>query len=362
MMRKILSLVLIVYPLCPARSVPTDTKTDSEVESILRDCVEKEKRSPGIIVGIIEGGHSRIISWGRRSASGGSLDGDTVFEIGSISKTFTAILFQAMVDRGELGLDDPAQKYLPETVKMPSRNGKLVTLRQLATHTSGLPRLPSNMNPKYPQNPYADYTVEQLYAFLSNCKLARDPGAQYEYSNLGMGLLGHILALKAGTNYEGLLLKEICGPLKMDSTHINLTPKLKERLATGHDHAAVVKNWDIPTLAGAGGIRSTMNDMLKYISANMGTADVPLSLAKAMDETHAIQTAAGSPEMSIGLAWHVRKKFGSEIVWHNGGTGGYHSFAGFDKSKKLGVVVLSNSSSDIDDIGWHLLNPEYKLK
>jgi len=359
MMRKKFWLALIICSLSPAHGVAADTKPDTEVETILRDCVETEKRSPGIIVGIIEGGHNRIVAWGKPSERGGTLNGDTVFEIGSISKTFTATLLQEMVDRGEVALDDPAQKCLPETVKMPSRNGKVITLRQLATHTSGLPRLPSNMKPKDPENPYADYTVAQLYAFLTNCTLAGDPGARYEYSNLGMGLLGHILALKAGTNYEALLVKEICGPLKMDSTCITLTPKLTERLATGHNQGVAVKNWDIPTLAGAGAIRSTMNDMLKYIAANMGLTDAPL--AKVMDKTHVIQNTAGSSEMSIGLAWHVRKKFGSEIVWHNGGTGGYHSFAGFEKSKGRGVVVLSNSATDIDDIGWHLLNPEYML-
>jgi CubicO group peptidase (beta-lactamase class C family) len=198
-----------------------------------------------------------------------------------------------------------------------------------------------------------------MYDFLGNCALSREPGEKYEYSNLGMGLAGHILSLKAGTNYEELVVNQICEPLKMKSTRITLDKEMGERLARGHVGSVVVKNWDLSALVGAGALRSTANDMLKYVEANMSPANSPLG--QAMQKTHLAQNSAGSSEMSIGLAWHVRKKFGSEIVWHNGGTGGYHSFCGFDKLKKRGVVLLANSTENIDDIGWHLLNPEYKL-
>jgi CubicO group peptidase (beta-lactamase class C family) len=175
-----------------------------------------------------------------------------------------------------------------------------------------------------------------------------------------VGLLGHILALKAGTNYEALVLREICRPLKMDSTRITLTPGLKARLALGHNGAGVpVENWDIPTLAGAGALRSTASDLLRYLAANMGLSAVPL--AQTMAKAQVIRAPAGSTETSIALAWHVTRRFGSEIVWHNGGTGGYHSFVGFDRTNRQGVVVLANSSNDVDDIGRHLLNPSYKL-
>ena len=333
--------------------------TDSEIQRVLRECVEQDKRATGIIVGWVDGSGSRIVGYGTRDGKT-AVDGDTVFEIGSVTKTFTATLLELMIERGELTLDAPAQQYLPATVKMPARGGQQITLRHLVTHTSGLPRLPSNLKPEDPANPYADYTVDQLYSFLNACTLKRDIGARYEYSNLGVGLLGHILSLKAGTNYEALVVREICRPLQMDSTRIQLAPQLKARLAVGHNQAGVpVENWDIPTLAGAGALRSTARDMMKYLAANMGTHPTPL--ATAMANAQVIQGPAGSPEMSIALAWHVRKKFGSEIVWHNGGTGGYHSFIGFDRTNRQGVVVLSNSASDIDDIGWHLLNPEFKL-
>src|SRR5208283_4407870 len=119
-----------------------------------------------------------------------ALDGDTVFEIGSITKVFTALLLADMAQRGEVALTDPVSKYLPKGVKMPGRNGHAIMLQDLATHTSGLPRLPSNMKPKDFMNPYADYTPELLYQFLSSYELPRDPGSKWEYSNLGAGLLG----------------------------------------------------------------------------------------------------------------------------------------------------------------------------
>ncbi len=363
-MNKPFILVLGVVLLFSRERVSAQEKelTDSEIRQILQDCVDKQKRAPGIVVGFIGEQAGRIISYGKPSRdSTQEVNGNTVFEIGSVTKVFTALLLEKMIERGELKLDDPAGQFLPASVKLPSRNGQPITLRHLATHTSALPRLPDNLKPRDPDNPYADYTVEQLYAFLTKCKLDRDIGAKYEYSNLGMGLLGHILALKAGTNYEGLVLKEICEPLKMASTRITLPPELKARLATGHNTAGVpVKNWDLPTLAGAGALHSTVNDMLKFVAANLGGNDSPLSAV--MEKTHVPQHNAGLPDTEVALAWHVRKKFGSEIVWHNGGTGGYHSFVGFDKQKRQGVVVLCNAGGDIDDIGWHLLNPRFKLK
>ena len=339
------------------RAAPTPA--DSDIQTILRDCVDKDKRTPGIVVGWLDANGGRTVSYGTRDGKA-LVDGNTVFEIGSATKTFTATLLELMVERGEVALVDPVQKFLPSSVTMPTRGGKQITLRDLATHTSALPRLPSNMSPKDPENPYADYTVDQLYEFLNGCKLTRDIGAKYEYSNLGVGLLGHILALKAGTNYEALVLREICRPLKMESTRITLTPELRGRLAVGHNEAgAPVKNWDIPTLAGAGALRSSANDLLKYLSANMGLSQVPL--AQTMAKTQVIQAPTGSAETSIALAWHVTRRFGSEVIWHNGGTGGYHSFIGFDRTNRQGVVVLSNSSADIDDVGRHLLNPSYKV-
>ena len=332
------------------------------IKQILDERIEKEKRSTGMVVGIIDEHGTNIVACGKMGLnSPTAVDGDTVFEIGSVSKVFTSLLLADMVQKSEVKLDDPIAKYLPASVKVPGRNGRQITLVDLATHTSGLPRMPDNLEPSDNDDPYADYSVRQMYDFLSNYTLQRDIGAKYEYSNFGGGLLGHILALRAGTNYEALMQERICRPLGMTSTGVALSPVMKSRLAQGHNaNGRAVPNWNLPTLAGAGGIRSTANDMLKLAAASLGLSKTPLAPAIALAETP--RHEAGSPTTQIGLAWHVTKRFGSELTWHNGATGGYHSYIGLNKQKKRAVVVLANSSSSIDDIGQHLLELQYALR
>ena len=359
---KPLVLLLIVVCVFAAQPFPVRADvTDDEIKGILQDRIERAKRSVGIVVGVVDEKGARVISFGKPSVDGKqALDGNSIFEIGSVTKVFTATLLADMVERGEVSLNDPISKYLPRTVKTPTRDGKEITLLDLTTQTSGLPRLPTNFAPKNPANPYADYTVDQLYAFLSSYTLTRGIGEKYEYSNLGVGLLGHILALRAGMDYETLVRKRICEPLKMGDTKISLTPEMQTRLVTGHNPALKpVANWDLPTLAGAGALRSSVNDMLKFVAANIGLTKSPLLAA--MQRAHQSQRETGQADLTIALNWHILKKFDSEIIWHNGGTGGYHSFIGFDKKNRRGVVVLSNSANDIDDIGRHLLVSQYPL-
>jgi D-alanyl-D-alanine-carboxypeptidase/D-alanyl-D-alanine-endopeptidase len=334
-------------------------KSEADIIALLDKCVAQQKRAPGIVVGIISDKGAKVFAKGAcENGHAAPVDGDTVFEIGSVTKVFTALLLQEMVDSGEVTLDDPINKYLPPTVKTPSRNGREITLVDLATQTSGLPRMPDNFNPKDPNNPYADYTVGQLYDFLSRYQLKRDIGGQYEYSNLGAGLLGHVLALRAGTNYEALVTRRICDPLRMNSTRITLTPELKSRLAPGHDAGgSTVENWDLGTLAGAGGLRSTVNDMLKFLAANIGLTST--SLSNAMLAAQQPHHAIGSGRQ-IGLIWQIQKDSGT--VWHNGGTGGYHSYIGFTKDRRRAVVVLANSANDIDDLGQCVLGDRSDVK
>ncbi|MFA7004981.1 MAG: serine hydrolase [Verrucomicrobiia bacterium] len=335
--------------------------TDSEIKAILRERIEVAKKGIGMVVGLVDERGTRVVSYGRfERGSGRDVDGNSVFEIGSATKVFTTVLLQDMVERGKMKLDDPVAKYLPKSVHIPTRGAKEVTLLDLATHTSALPRMPDNFKPKDPHNPYADFTVAQLYACLSGCTLKRDIGAKYEYSNLGMGLLGHVLALKAGKSYEALVVEQICRPLKMDNTRIKLDAKLKVRLAPGHTETLEPQaNWDLPTLAGAGALRSTINDLLRFLSANLGLTKS--SLTPTLRKSHAIRFRGAAPDLDIALGWHVAHKFGSDIIWHNGQTGGYHSFIGFDPNKRRGVVILSNSANSIDDIALHLLESQYKL-
>lgn len=339
---------------------------DAEIRKILVDRIDKQHQSVGIVVGVIEPAGRRVISYGSLTQGDKRpLDGDTVFEIGSVTKVFTSLLLADMVQRGEVALTDPVAKYLPPEVKMPQRGGREITLQDLANHTSGLPRLPSNLASKDATNPYADYSVEQLYQFLSSYQLTRDIGSKYEYSNLGGGLLGHVLARRAGMSYEELVQTRICGPLGMKSTAITLSADLKSRLAVGHDpELKPVPNWDLPTLAGAGALRSTANDLLTFLAANLGYTKSPI--APAMAAMLTVRRPTGVQGLEIGLGWHILTRDGNEIVWHNGGTGGYRTFVAYDLKRRVGVAVLSNTETTVgvDDIGQHLLNtsaPLYQL-
>lgn len=336
---------------------------DAAIRSILRDRIDVQKQGVGIVAGVIDSSGKRIVPYGSMLAGEKRpVDGDTVFEIGSVTKVFTALLLADMVARGEVELTDPVSKYLPSSVKVPQRGGKSITLEHLATHTSGLPRLPSNLMPADPSNPYADYSADRLYEFLSGYELTRDIGAKYEYSNLGAGLLGHALALRAKSDYGTLVRTRILEPLGMKSTSIALSDEMKSRLATGHDaNLKRAANWDLTTLAGAGALRSTVNDMLIFVGAAAGLGESPL--AAAMKSMLAARRATDSPGLDIALGWHILKANGRESVWHNGGTGGYRSFVGFDPELRTGVVVLSNTSTaaGVDDIGRHLLDPRAPL-
>jgi serine-type D-Ala-D-Ala carboxypeptidase/endopeptidase len=347
-----------------ARS-PTNSvfPTDVQIRDFLVERIDKQHQSVGIVVGIVDSTGRATISYGKFDAGDNrAVEGETIFEIGSVTKVFTSLILADMVQRGEVALTDPVAKYLPAGMKMPERNGRQITLEDLATHTSGLPRLPSNQSPDDAANPYADYSVERLYQFLSGYQLTRDIGSQYEYSNLGGGLLGHVLARRAGMDYEKLVCSRICEPLGMRSTSITLPDDMKARLAVGHDATMQrVPCWDLPTLAGAGALRSTANDMLTFVAANLGYVKTPL--APAMAAMLAVPRPTGVLGLGVGLAWHILTRDGHEIVRHNGGTGGFRSFVGFERSTGMGVVVLSNAKTPagVDDIGQHLLNANAPL-
>ncbi|MBI3681688.1 MAG: serine hydrolase [Acidobacteria bacterium] len=341
-------------------TLPLFAIDDAAIRQLMANRVGTARKAMGIAVGVLDEKGARILVEGRtRVENGRPPDGDTVFEIGSISKAFTSILLADMVERGEVSLDDAVAKFLPKSVSMPAREGRQITLLDLSTQTSGLPRMPNNFKPADPANPYADYTVEQMYQFVSGYTLTRDVGSKYEYSNLGAGLLGHALALRAGKSYEAIVTERILKPLGMSSTSVTLSEGQKSRLATGHNSALEpVKNWDVPTLAGAGALRSTANDMLRLLAASLALIDTPLK--KALARAQQDQRPTGQPDLEMAMGWHVFKRFGTRIVWHNGGTGGYRAFAGFAPEKKSAVVVLCNTFLDIDDIGLTALEPQYK--
>lgn len=333
-------------------------KISQEVKDHIKARIEKGI-NVGIVVGYIDGDMVEFYSYGKTTLTNGTdVDENSVFEIGSISKVFTCIMLADNVLQGEMSLSDPMSKYLPEQVKVPSRNGKVITLKDLATHSSGLPRLPDNMSPSNPNNPYADYTIEQAYSFLSGHELTRDIGETFEYSNYGMGMLGHILELQSGLTYEDLMIEKIANVFDMDDTRIEFTKSMKEHLAKGHSNGQEVENWDLPALVGAGGIRSTASDMINFIKANVSEPNTPIT--KAMKMSHQAAYTNEGQNFEMGLGWHYA--IDKSVIWHNGGTGGYRSFAGFIKGTTKGVVVLTNSTESIDDIGLKLLDDTRQLE
>jgi len=332
------------------------------IHAFLQQRIEAEKSDVGVVVGIVDEQGSSVISCGKLdNGTDQEVTGDTLFEIGSITKTFTALLLQGMIERGEMNLNDPVGTYLPKSVKMPEHKGKQITLLHLVTHTSGLPRNPDNPATKREEHPLENYTDEMLNEFLSSYQLTRNPGARFEYSNLGMGLLGNTIALKAGKRYESLLTDRICQSLKMNSTAITLNPELKSRFAAGHNEFGYgVPSCDFQSLMGCGAIRSTANDLLRYLSANLGLTRS--SLTPLMQKTHVVHFQSMFRPSSIGLAWFIAgEPKGKNIIWHSGATPGFCTFAGFDKSQHRGVVVLSSScDANIFLIGMLLLKSEWQ--
>ncbi|MEP5611724.1 MAG: serine hydrolase [Cyclobacteriaceae bacterium] len=348
-----LLVVLLLFSNCQQ----VGTLPANVVESIEKR-IENEL-NPSVAIAIVDESGTRFYNFGKVRANGEDVDEHTIYEIGSISKVFTSILLSQKVIKGSVSLDDPINQFLPEDVVVPILGSNQITLGNLSDHTSGLPRMPQNLLPANPNNPYADYSVDQMYSFISTYNPIREVGAEYEYSNLAQGLLGHLLALNEGVSYEKLMIDNIASPLEMNETKIVLDQTMSENLAIGHSGGMEAENWDLPTLAGAGAIRSSTSDMITFISANMGLNESPL--LPSMELSHTIRhSKAGT--MRVGLAWHIKKGAKGDVIWHNGGTGGYRAFAGFVKETGKGVVVLTNSAESVDDIGMHLLDPETELK
>lgn len=339
--------------------------TDAEIRKILVNRIDVERRSVGIVVGIITPQGRRILTYGKRNQGDPRpLTGDTIFEIGSVTKIFTSLLLADMVQRGEVALTDPVAKYLPRGVKTPDWRGHQITLVDLATQTSGLPFFPTNLDAIEDPPSVARYTFDQLYAFLSGYELLRDVGVRWEYSNVGVGLLGHALSRRAGTSYEELVRNRITGPLGMKSTGIALSRSMKARFATGHDgKLQPAPDLQMPVLAGAGALRSSANDLLTFLGAFLG--DKKSSLAPAMAAM--LETRRLGDEMldflgaEQALGWWVLGKGNNQVMGHGGDTPGFSSSVAYSPGMRTGVVVLSNTANSGDDLAMHLLRPSFPL-
>ena len=315
---------------------------------ILKNMGNKSKGGVSIVLGVITPNGTSVSGYGNISkANTTKVNGNAIFDIASITKTFTTSLLADAVKSGLVNLDDPIEKYLPAGVRVPTYNGHEITLENLATHTSGLPDFPVN----WIRN--RTYTTQQVYNFLSNTSLQSEPGVRYNYSDFGVGLLGYVLSIKAGIPYEELLKERILDVLGMNSTGIAttvLSVALKSRLAKGHIGGNEVNLEFIPeAIQPAGALYSSANDLLKYLAANMGLIHTKIN--DILQDTHLIRheeittvtnwSSTKSLEVVyVGLGWHIITNLGTEVINHAGGIDGYTSFIAFNPTKQIGLVIL----------------------
>jgi serine-type D-Ala-D-Ala carboxypeptidase/endopeptidase len=359
--------LLLLAVAFPAAAEYTFSKAEGEAIKPRLDELLGNANS-AMVVGLVDEQGTKVFSAGKLdNGTDQEVSGDSVFFIGSVTKTFTTLLLLDMVDRGEMKLDDPAAKYLPKSVKMPSYGRKEITLLDLATHTAGLPINPDNMTGADAREQYETYTVEKMYAFLSGYVLSRDPGTEFEYSNVGMALLGQVIALKAGANYDSLVVERICRPLGMNDTCVRLTPELQVRLAMGHDESGKPSRpWNLDAYVPAGALHSTANDLLKYAAANAGLTQARLTPLMVQShifrhvDSHGIPGAANPTFFGrTAMDWVDRGAVqppGMDLLGHAGGAGSYHAWVGFDQKQRRGVVVLTTANDlSAEAVGWTLL-------
>ena len=345
-----------------------------ELEPLIRKhCIPflNAGKSVGMAVAVVTPTNTTIMTFGRPAlSSGASVRPDTFFEIGSITKTFTGMALARAIERGVMRLDQPVQELLPARVELPEA-ARAITLRHLTSHSSGFPRLPADSSlldsfamVLFGSDPYAGYTEAALLEDVRKVELDFRPGTKASYSNFGMFLLGHLLATKAGCSYGELVKRDVCGPLGMNDTTVTIPPDQTCRVAQGYRAALrcgplllclrSVPWFEENDLGGAGALRSTGADLLKYLQANMRPEGHPLE--HAIRESHR-ELFREDDRTAYGMNW-VRTEgqtLKQLVLWHNGGTGGFSSFLGFAERSRVGVLMLSNSSESVDDLATELL-------
>lgn len=330
--------------------------TGEELNDVVAAAVRGAARYAGVVVAAFTDTDTVVQGWGT-TGHGNSPPGDkTVFQIGSITKVFTALALADAVVRGELSLDTPLAAYLPGT-EQPCRAAD-ISLGHLATHTSGLPRLPRGLRRKALRNrldPYREFGTADLLAALAVSRLRSAPGTKVRYSNFGAGLLGEALSRQAGLPYDRLIAERITGPLGMSETVVRLQPDQLDRRAVGHNaRLQPVPDWDLGGMPGAGALYSTARDLVVFARAHLHPETTPLA-----DALHLIQQPRAKVNrwVSVGLGWHEVHVRGTKhtALWHNGGTGGFSSHLSTLPQADAGVVVLANTARSVDPIGFRVL-------
>ncbi|HEX5244756.1 MAG TPA: serine hydrolase [Tepidisphaeraceae bacterium] len=327
--------------------------TDHSVEDAAKPLLEN-RTVDGLSIGYIEGDRSGIVHLGRANQSGEKPNGQTVYELGSISKLFTSLLLADATLRGEVNIYTAANVPNAARIRLPSRDGRSIKWIDLSTHRSGLPRLPTNLSPADPGNPYRDYDSKKAAEFLNSYKLPRTPGKAQEYSNLGVSVLGYLLAQKIGKPYQQLLRERIAMPLKMTDCTVALSSDQTKRLATPHaQFGSPTSPWTFADMPGAGEVHATIRDMMSFAKAQLDPPDG--TIGEAIELGWKQQTEADESGPAMGLAWMIAGD--GQTRWHNGQTGGFTSAIFINRKQKCAIVILCNTSATgkADELAMQLL-------
>ena len=344
-----------LYTACLSFIAWTTLSAETSIQQALQQRVDRELNQ-AIIVGISSPQGQRFISAGSYAQDDPrKVNEHTLFEIGGITKLFTATATSDLIIQHKLRWKTPVATLLPPEAQGEGWRKAGINIHMLATHSSGLPSHPINLNSSNPQNPFAEYDVDMLYKGLQQSPLTYRPGHFYRYSELGYGILGHILERRTGQTYEQVVETHVTRPLGMRDTTITLNQQQQRRLAPGHQGISTTTPTTFNALTGAGGLHSNAQDLLRFLKAQMG--QLKTSKTPAISTTQAQLMPTGGKDSMVGYAWQISLVDGEPVYWHNGQTQGYSAFVGFNPSRQIGVVVLSNSSQPIDEIGFHALNP-----
>lgn len=321
---------------------------DNNIIEIVKERVD-EYYVPSIVIGVIDSTKNmEFFSYGNMSFnSNQSVDENTIYEIGSDTKTFTTTLLSLLIEQGYLSLNDYLIDYFPDSIKNQIIGYENITIKDLATHTSGLPRDPSNLEH------FSNYSEEKLFEFMLGFPLEEDSIKSVSYSNLGIGLLGYIMEKKMHKSYENLINEYICKEFKLNSTAITLTDEMQNRLAVPYSGFDETTNMEFTFLHACGALRSSAKDLLTYLSYQLEINETKYK--DAIENTH-IDYYKRNEESDICLAWNHFTVFADDFYSHGGRTNGYNSFLGFNKNHKIGVVVLCNSRYHCGDIGFYILS------
>jgi len=336
---------------------PKKDLLDSVVDKIADPYIQT-KGNVGLSIGVYYKGKDFFYNYGETKAGNKQLPtAHTIYDIGSITKTFTSTLLAIAIDQGKVTLSTPIAKFLPDSVALNKEITK-ITFQELANHTSGLPRLPDNLqiNVTDPNQPYENYGVKAMFSYLKHCKPNTPAGAKYAYSNFGAGLLAVLLERVYHRSYQDLLLQYIIGPAKLTETGLAAT-NLKVVAQGYNEEDQPVAPWKFLAMQGAGALKSTASDLLSYSKLQLLSPGKPLN--KALTLTHRVTFDDGTNV--VGLGWHYLADF-KNILQHSGGTGGYRSMICIDPDKQLTVVVLTNNATTGDSLGIALIEALATIK